>query len=215
MIDCAAVPPATSPWTFLVPALGAFLGVVLAQWWTSRREKRQWERQMELYATQWADQRERDKEERNDQRRRDAEQREDQRKRDRELWEREDRHRFTQDKRTLYGDLLNECAESLHALSEVQDALIFGDGVHDGELHTHRERLSVCVAKIDLVAPGDICDQARDALAAFTIASRALSQSVSDLTPERDTEYSAKEATFRKGVRNLRIEMREDLGIWS
>jgi hypothetical protein len=91
VIDGESVPPATSPWTFLVPALGAFLGVVLAQWWTTRREDRNWNRQLQMYATQWEDQRERDKE-----------QREDQRQRDRELWARENRYRFADYKRELY-----------------------------------------------------------------------------------------------------------------
>jgi hypothetical protein len=95
VIDREAVPPATSPWTVVITAAAAFLGVVVAQWWTGRRENRNWQRQREMYAQQWEDQRERD-----------GEQREDQRQRDRELWEREDRHRFTNDKRQIYAEFL-------------------------------------------------------------------------------------------------------------
>ncbi|GAA5121734.1 hypothetical protein [Pseudonocardia adelaidensis] len=111
-IDSKSVPPATSPWTFLVPALGAFLGVLLAQWWTTRRENRNWQRQREMYAQQWEDQRERDRE-----------QREDQRQRDRELWAREDRHRFTERKRDSYASLLESAEIITHHVSDLLLAL--------------------------------------------------------------------------------------------
>ena len=122
------VPPATSPWMFLITAASAFFGVVVAQWWTSRREDRNWKNQLQMYATQWQDQRERDAEQREEQRRRDGEQREDQRQRDRELWERErerdaeqredqrqrdmaswrreDERRFIEHRRVIYSDFL-------------------------------------------------------------------------------------------------------------
>lgn len=100
------MPPATSPWTVVVTAAAAFLGVILAQvvaqWWTTRREDRNFQRQLQMYSQQWEDQR-----------RRDAEQREDQRQRDRELWEREDRHRFSDYKRDLYAEQLS----NMHAFS--------------------------------------------------------------------------------------------------
>jgi hypothetical protein len=99
------VPPATSPWTVVITAAAAFLGVIVAQWWTGRREDRNWRRQREMYAHQWEDQRERDKE-----------QREDQRQRDRESWAREDQHRFTDYKRDLY-------ARQLHAIRNLQDSV--------------------------------------------------------------------------------------------
>ena len=114
------MPSTVSPWTFLVPALGAFLGVVLAQLWTSRREKWQWENQMQMYATQWADQRERD-----------AEQREDQRRRDREQWEREDRHRFTAEKRDLYANFTE-------ALSDYVNLLLQLSGAFESELERRK-----------------------------------------------------------------------------
>jgi hypothetical protein len=109
LIDRESVPPATSPWpvilTAVITASAAFLGVVVAQWWTTRREDRNWKRQLQMYAQQWEDQRARD-----------AEQREDQRQRDRELWAREDQHRFTEYKRDLY-------ARQIHSIRDLRDSV--------------------------------------------------------------------------------------------
>jgi hypothetical protein len=198
------MPPAASPWTFLVPALGAFLGVVLAQWWTTRREKRQWERQMQMYATQWADQRERD-----------AQQREDQRRRDREQWDREDRHRFTEDKRSLYGDLLGLAVEAQNVISDIEGTHIFGlePEVGPDGLDSYRQRLTISTGKIDLVAPADICEHAMSVRVAFILAASRLRRWLDDETDDRKREFNAQEAELRGAIETLREAMRQDLAV--
>lgn len=183
------MPVSGSVWTALIAAAAAVAGVLIAQAWATRREERNWKHQLQMYATQWEDQRQRD-----------AEQREDQRQRDRELWEREDRHRFTQDKRALYGDLLSEAAEAQPALSYVEGAHIFGEDVKPNRLNSHRERLTSRSGKIDLVAPDDICEQAREVRAAFILATSALNRKLFDGSPERDTQYIQREAELRREI---------------
>jgi hypothetical protein len=72
----------TSVWVPVITALAALLGVVVGQAWQARREQRRWKWEREL----------------------DAEHREEQRQRDREMWAREDRNRFTEQKRQIYVD---------------------------------------------------------------------------------------------------------------
>src|SRR3954447_9710047 len=66
-------------WNAVIPAVAALLGVLLGNMLQARRELRKW--QLE----------------------RDA-----QRQRDREQWEREDRHRFIEQKREIYADFLGK-----------------------------------------------------------------------------------------------------------
>lgn len=80
------MPPTASPWTAVIAAAAALLGVLLGQLLQTRREDRNWRRQ-----------------------------REDQRRRDVALWDREDRHRFTDTKREIY-------AKQLEALRAFRDA---------------------------------------------------------------------------------------------
>jgi hypothetical protein len=75
----------TSVWVPIVSALAALLGVAVGQAWQARREQRRWKWEREL----------------------DAEHREEQRHRDREMWAREDRNRFTEQKRQIYIDYQN------------------------------------------------------------------------------------------------------------
>lgn len=102
----------TSVWVPVITALAALLGVVVGQAWQARREQRRWKWEREL----------------------DAEHREEQRQRDREMWAREDRNRFTEQKRQIYVDY-QTCAyrisvllaDTSHRLRELQSS---GDG-HD------------------------------------------------------------------------------------
>jgi len=94
----------------VITALAALLGVVVGQAWQARREQRRWKWEREL----------------------DAEHREEQRQRDREMWAREDRNRFTEQKRQIYVDY-QTCAyrisvllvDTTHRLREVRNS---GDG---------------------------------------------------------------------------------------
>jgi hypothetical protein len=102
----------TSVWVPVITALAALLGVVVGQAWQARREQRRWKWEREL----------------------DAVHREEQRQRDREMWAREDRNRFTEQKRQIYVDY-QTCAYRISVLlvdtsrrmREVQSS---GDG-HD------------------------------------------------------------------------------------
>lgn len=83
----------TSVWVPVITALAALLGVVVGQAWQARREQRRWKWEREL----------------------DAEHREEQRQRDREMWAREDRNRFTEQKRQIYVDY-QTCAYHISVL---------------------------------------------------------------------------------------------------
>ena len=83
----------TSVWVPVITALAALLGVVVGQAWQARREQRRWNWEREL----------------------DAEHREEQRQRDREMWAREDRNRFTEQKRQIYVDY-QTCAYRISVL---------------------------------------------------------------------------------------------------
>jgi hypothetical protein len=69
-----------SAWVPAITAIAALAGVLIGQFWQGHRENMRWAREREL----------------------DAEHREEQRQRDREMWAREDRHRFTEQKRQIY-----------------------------------------------------------------------------------------------------------------
>jgi hypothetical protein len=117
------VPPAPTIWTAVLTAVAAFAGVLVAQWWTSRREDRNWERQLQMYATQWEDQRERDRE-----------QREDQRARDEAQWRREEARRFVDERRRMYADFLTAATQ----VEEAIDHQIFNYGQDDDEARNIR-----------------------------------------------------------------------------
>jgi hypothetical protein len=76
------LPP--SIWTGIVAGLFAFCGVILAQLYQGKRDEKNREHERIIYSDTWGEQRDRD----------------------RELWNREDRFRFAQDRRKLYGDFL-------------------------------------------------------------------------------------------------------------
>lgn len=96
-----------SVWVSVITALAALIGVIVGQAWQAQREQRRWKWEREL----------------------DAEHREEQRQRDREMWAREDRNRFTDQKRQVYVDY-QTCAyristflvETSQLLSEEQSA---------------------------------------------------------------------------------------------
>lgn len=71
-----------SVWIPALTAFAALLGVFVGQFWQGHREDKRWSREREL----------------------DVEHREEQRQRDHEIWAREDRHRFTEQKRQVYVD---------------------------------------------------------------------------------------------------------------
>ncbi|MFG1635617.1 hypothetical protein ACGFKX_12370 [Pseudonocardia alni] len=97
--------------TALIAASSLIAGVAITNWQQNKREQRSWNRQLQIYVQQWDDQRERDKL-----------QREDQRERDREDAAREDRHRFTDFKRDLYGDVLSELTSMISHLGHCINA---------------------------------------------------------------------------------------------
>jgi hypothetical protein len=199
VIDRQAVPPSTSPWTVIITAAAAFLGVVVAQWWTGRREDRNWQRQLQMYATQWEDQRTRD-----------AELREDQRRKDQDSWHREDRHRFTEHKRTLYGQLLGiiaECQDELSQASwdfETQQK----NATFDPALSS---RLSAAVGEIELVAPLKVADTAK--VVRSTLLGARVWLRYNNITSADNTikEVGSLIADARNRVAALRQLMRQDL----
>jgi hypothetical protein len=99
----------TSVWIPVITALAALLGVVVGQAWQARREQKRWRSEREL----------------------DAEHREDQRQRDRDMWAREDRNRFTEQKRQIYADY-QTCAYRISVLlvdaSQLRGAQSSADG---------------------------------------------------------------------------------------
>jgi hypothetical protein len=196
------VRPATSPWTVLITAAAAFFGVVVAQWWTTRREDRNWQRQLQMYAHQWEDQRQRD-----------AEQREDQRQRDRELWAREDKHRFIEHKRSLYGDTLGLISDvhqvTLRAMRDV------GQEGKDAKLDpAMADRLRAVTGQLYLLAPAKIANRA------IEIQSSLLNTAWYALASCRPGESDELLGTIMQLVSTtmtnsgrLRHDMREDLAV--
>lgn len=201
------VPSTTSIWTGLVAALAAILGVLIAQAWTTRREDRNWQRQLQLYTQQWEDQQLRDAEQRKDQHLRDADQR-----------QREDRHRFTEYKRDLYAELLSnldiyrsEVGIYLFKFDHRSGPDRSGSSpltwLHDNFDVNQNKFLatSLVLHKILLVAPHRICQLASEQFDYVSAASRFAFMG--------DSTQDAHETLSKADLDGLREEIRRDLAI--
>lgn len=187
--------------------------------------RRNWNEQRRQYDAQREDQRERDREEREDQRRRDAddreeqrrrdtEQRNDQRRRDRESQEREDRHRFVVDKRSVYAALLGAFEKYEDELGPLSATVLVDNGKAElGFFSDHLERIRSYQVSVELLAPkaiNDAIDAARQKMFGPFSALRSASEKESH---EEDYNlFDKKFQEYKDAIAELRSRMRSDLG---
>ncbi|MCO1659394.1 hypothetical protein [Pseudonocardia humida] len=176
-------------------ALAALLGVALTQFATSRRETKQWQRQLAQDETRW----ERERQERQDQ------------------WDREDAARWERERYSAYADLLAsvekwiDAARSEKPNPAVGRPYITETGV--ARLDEAHEGIERSEEMVELLAPESLRGRVRGIAVKtsfFTFKYGPVGESI-DEAPSEDSDTALADIT--RAHLNLRSLIRKDLGI--
>jgi hypothetical protein len=193
----------------------AFIGVIITQIMQGRRDQKSREHQLLLYANQWADQREQDNIRWQREYDHHREQWQEERRIDELTRAREDRHRFAQSRRELYGELISAVDLYVEHIAKMEFDRSKGRNLTTDQ-NVKREdlgiRLRTIVNQVTVVAPRSISDHAKnlfDEVAHIFIKMAEVGPGIT-IVPDPHQQLAAAHRKMRRIVEEMRVDFGAD-----